>query len=96
MPLFSASSIADLLTPERNAGRVARAVEYVVFVECRDGSWCELDADSEEHCRVLSRNWVDRLEARGCSAWRVRLIDGSITPKAVCTYYWEPSYDEAI
>jgi len=90
MPKFSASTVNDLLTAERNAGRVARKAEYVVFVECDDGSWCELDADSEQHARDLCRNWVDKLNARGCSTWRVRLIDGAVAPGPVATYFWEP------
>lgn len=87
---FAARSMADLLTPERDAGRLARKVEYVVAVEVDDGSWCELDATDYAHGQVLARNWVDKLNARGCSVWRVRLMDGKIVPKSLFNYYWQP------
>ena len=91
MPKFSALSVADLLTPERDAGRVARKVEWVVFVECDDGSWCELDADDFAHAKVLAHNWVDTLGARGCSVRRVRLIDGKcVRGPSAYTYFWQP------
>jgi hypothetical protein len=85
---FQALDISYLLTDERNAGRVARNATRVVFVEVDDGSWCELDADSDEHARVLCHNWVDKLNARGCSAWNVA-ADGRIVPGPIATYYWE-------
>lgn len=88
MSKFAATSAADLRTAPRNAGRLARKVEYVVTVEVDDGSWCELDAIHVPHAKTLARNWVDKLGARGCSCWRVRLIDGRLTPNPFYTYYW--------
>ena len=38
MPKFEAKSIEDLFTAERDAGRVARKVEYIVACEASDGS----------------------------------------------------------
>lgn len=90
MPKFSALTIHDLRTPERSAARILRNVEYVVAVEVDDGSWCELDAESEEHSRTLARNWVDRLGARGCSCWHVRRQDGKLVKDAFFAYYWSP------
>lgn len=85
MPKFSALSIDDLFTAERNAGRVARKVEYIVAAEASDGSWCEFDADTLLHGSVIADNAVDKLGCRGCSVWRVRLIDGVVVqPK--CYY----------
>jgi hypothetical protein len=71
MPKFSATCLADLMTPERDAGRVARKVKYVVACEASDGSWCEFDADDSDHGKVLADNAVDKLGARGCSVWSV-------------------------
>jgi hypothetical protein len=85
---FAATSAADLRTEARNSGRLTRKVEYVVTVEVDDGSWCELDATDEAHAKTLAHNWVDKLGARGCSCWRVRLIDGRLTPNPIYTYYW--------
>lgn len=78
MPKFSATKLTDLFTAERDAGRLARKVEYIVACEASDGSWCEFDGESFEHAKVLADNAVDNLGARGCSIWRVRLIDGAV------------------
>lgn len=88
---FEARSLADLLTPQRDAGRLARKAEYIVACEVDDGSWCELDAESLAHAEVLARNWVDKLNARGCSVWRVRQMDGRVSPgPSLFNYYWQP------
>jgi hypothetical protein len=87
---FQAQTLTDLMSPECDAGRLARKVEYVVACEVDDGSWCELDATDQEHARVLARNWVDKLSARGCSCWNVRLIDGKLGPSSFFNYYWTP------
>lgn len=78
MPKFEAQTINDLFTAERDAGRVARKVEYIVACEASDGSWCEFDADTLLHGSVIADNAVDKLGARGCSVWRVRLMDGVV------------------
>jgi hypothetical protein len=90
MSKFVAQSLADLRTPERSAGRILRNVDYIVAVEVDDGSWCELDAETEEHARVLARNWVDKLGARGCSCWHVRRQDGKLVKQSFFNYYWSP------
>ena len=72
MPKFYAASIRDLMTAERNAGRVARKCPYIVAVEADDGSWCELDATSLNHGFTLATNWVDKMNARGASVWEVK------------------------
>ena len=92
MPKFSALSFADLQSPERAAGRLARKAEIVVEVEASDGSWCELDADTEEHARVLANNWVSKLGARGCSCWHVRQIDGKLAPTTFYKKFWESEH----
>ena len=86
MAKFSAASIRDLMTPEREAGRVARNIAYeadkgatldcaklayIVAVEVDDGSWVELDAQDIEQARALAVNWVDKFNARGASVWKV-------------------------
>ena len=91
MAKFSASSIADLLIPAANAGRLARKAKFVVCVEARDGSWCELDADYQGLAGVLARNTVDVLGARGASCWRVDR-DGSTIGRAFYTHF--ESYPE--
>ncbi len=80
MPKFLATSINDLFTAERSAGRVARKVEYIIACEASDGSWCEFDGESFEHAKRIADNAVDVLGSRGCSVWRVRLIDGKCVP----------------
>lgn len=87
MPLkFSALDITYLMTDARNVGRLARKAEYakqggkfthVVCCETSDGSWCEFDAGSIEHGRILADNAVDKLRARGCSVWPIA-EDGSL------------------
>jgi len=91
MPKFSAETVADLLTRERDEARVQRKTEYVVFVEVDDGSWCELDAESLAHAKTLAHNWVDNLGARGCSVRRVRRQDGR-TLKQEYYYFWKPEF----
>jgi hypothetical protein len=93
MTKFSALKLTDLFSPAHCAGRLARKVEVVVACEASDGSWCEFDAESEAHARVLADNAVEHLGARGCSCWRVRLIDGAYA-KGPSFYhrYWEPEY----
>lgn len=71
MPKFSALSITDLFTAERDAGRVARGVRYIVASEASDGSWCEFDGESFGHALRLADNAVDNLGARGASVWFV-------------------------
>jgi hypothetical protein len=66
---FLARNILDLNTPEAIAGRRLRDVKFVVDVEVDDGTWCELDATSENHAKVLAQNWVEVLGARGASCW---------------------------
>lgn len=78
MPKFSATCLQDLMSPERDAGRLARKVEYIVACEASDGSWCEFDAETILHASVLADNAVDKLGARGCSAWRVDLTTGEL------------------
>lgn len=86
MAKFQAASIRDLMTPERDAGRVSRAAQYaadkgrtldiaklshIVAVEADDGSWFELDADDFANARALAVNQVDKMNARGASVWQV-------------------------
>ena len=84
MPKFLAAKIEDLFTAERDAGRVARNVPYIVACEASDGSWCEFDGETLLHASRLADNAVEKLGARGCSCWAVN-PDGSIIRPAV---YW--------
>lgn len=86
MTKFAAQSIRDLRTTEATVGRLARQAKFVVDVECDDGSWCELDADSVTHAERLAINWVDTLNARGASCWEV-LADGKVKRKPFFTYF---------
>lgn len=79
MTKFAALSIDALRTAEANRGRMVRGANFVVCVECDDGSWCELDADDQGHAGVLARNWVETQDARGASCWRVlRMYNGEL------------------
>lgn len=86
MTKFAAQSIRDLRTIEATVGRLTRKAQFVVDVECSDGSWCELDADSVTHAERLAMNWVDTLNARGASCWSVK-PDGSVERKPFFTYF---------
>ena len=90
MPKFEAKSIEDPFTAERDAGRVARKVEYIVACEASDGSWCEFDGASFGHAKVLAINAVENLRARGCSVWNVR-TDGTVGV-ALYNYFWSPDH----
>lgn len=95
MSKFSALSFRDLQSADRLLGRLARGAIIVVEVECDDGSWCELDAESEAHARVLADTWVDaqRGRARGASCWRVRQIDGKLAAKSFYKVFEEYAHD---
>jgi len=91
---FEALKIEDLFTADRDAGRLARKVSYIVACEASDGSWCEFDADSVAHAKVLADNAVDKLGARGCSVWRVSMADGVCHTSGafpIYTSYWQPN-----
>jgi len=94
MTKFTAQKLGDLLTKAHSVSRKARGVLYVVHVEADDGSWCELDADSQDHAKTLARNWVDKLGARGCSCWEVR-ESGNVRIAPFFMYFWQPKEDSA-
>lgn len=77
MAKFSATKLTDLMTDERNVGRLARRVFFIVACEASDGSWCEFDADSSHHAKALADNAVENLGARGCSVWPVNAETGA-------------------
>lgn len=88
MPKFAARTIKDLMTPARDAGRLARRVPFVVCCEADDGSWFELDATSEEHGRTLADNMIRPEHAcRGCSLWRVRDGSGKLAKRSSYNVY---------
>lgn len=87
MPKFKATSIADLMVPAANAGRVVRKASYalsetpfthVVIGEASDGSFFELDGQDFDHAKALACNAVDWLSCRSCSVWTYE-ADGSLT-----------------
>lgn len=86
MPKFSATSIEAFFGQEATAGRAVRGARFVVNVEADDGSWCELDADDVQHAQALANNWVDVLNARGCSCRKV-WPDGTLTRKPFYTNF---------
>lgn len=81
MTKFTYTSIADFKTIEANVGRKTRNPAIVVICEADDGSWCELDAESPEHGKLLANNWVDpeRGRGRGASVWDWDRASGAIT-----------------
>ena len=55
-------------TAAHHAGRIARGIRFVVWVETDAAKWIELDAESAEHATVLAENWIrPELGARGAS-----------------------------
>jgi hypothetical protein len=85
--VFAAKSINDLQTADYNAGRVARETTISVFVECANGTWCELDADDGTHAEALAIAWVDNHDARGASCWRINPKDGTVIGRSFFNYY---------
>lgn len=81
--IFSARSAKELRTPARDAGRLARGVPFVVFIESDAGRWAEADAKSEAHAKRIANEWVDQHKARGCSIWRVREGSGKLAKRPV-------------
>jgi hypothetical protein len=82
---FKAQKLGDLLTAESRIGRAKRAATYaaqglpfmaVVHIEADDGTWCELDAESEQHAKVMANTWVSHMNARGASC---RMLRGALT-----------------
>lgn len=82
MTKFTAQSASEFRTVKANHGRFARECGYVVLVEADDGSWCELDADHRQHARTLADNWVEKMNARGCSCWMVNQKNGKLMNKS--------------
>jgi hypothetical protein len=73
---FAAQKLTDLWSEAQNRGRLQRGVFFVVATEASDGSWCEFDAESYDHAKVLAHNAVDKLGCRGCSVWAVNAETG--------------------
>lgn len=96
MSKFAAQSIKDLMTVDANRGRVVRTEWYklhtqtpfiaAVCIEADDGSWCELDAESEDHAKALAKNMVDHLNARGASCWKFD-ANGKLARKSFHVYF---------
>lgn len=94
MAKFADRSIGPFFTEARNAARVSRKAEFIVAVECDDGSWCELDAESIEHAGMLAHNWVDVLGARGASCWRASVRNGKCARTPFYTHYENACFDD--
>jgi hypothetical protein len=77
-----------LLSDEAAAQRAERSnTGFVVHVECARNRYSEarfeeLDADSEEHARVLAEDWINR-EAAISAAVRRKDASGKLS-KALC------------
>lgn len=72
MAKYAFSSLQEIRDdPYAPVARFMRKSVTVVICEADDGSWCELDAESVEHGRLLARTWVDpeRGHGRGASVW---------------------------
>ena len=81
----TASSHA-LDTAAHCAGRIARRVEWVVWVETAEAKWIELDAHSAINADTLAKNWIrPQLGARGASVRSVRLPSGQTTFRRLFT-----------
>lgn len=92
---FVAQRLTDLFSPERDKGRLARKAKLIVACEVDDGSWCELDATDLAHAKALAHNWVDKMNARGCSVWHVEADGSAERGPAVYRYYWSPENIDA-
>lgn len=101
---FKATKLGDLLTAEARIGRAARAASYagngtpfgaVVHIEADDGTWCELDAESEQHARTMADTWVKMMNARGASCRTLRgALTGMLKLRPFYTVYAELTVSE--
>lgn len=104
MAKFRATKLGDLLTADARVGRAKRAAEYaahktpfaaVVHIEADDGSWCELDAESEAHAKRMADNWVHTMNARGASCRTLRgALTGMVKLRPFYTVYAEYGSDD--
>jgi hypothetical protein len=94
--MFSSSLQALFLqaSPLAAKGLIAQGFPFLVAVENERGEWFWLNAESIDHAGNLARNWVDVLNARGASCWRIH-PDGKIGPRPFATVFAQPAWEDA-
>lgn len=75
----SLSQAFEAATPAACKALIAQGVNFIVAVENNRGEWFLLHADDQAHASDLAHNWVDVMDARGASCWR--LFEDGIAPK---------------
>jgi len=65
------SAAFEAATPEACRSLLAQGVTHVVAVENSKGEWFLAHATSVDHGHTLARSWVDKMDARGASVWRL-------------------------
>jgi len=100
MTKFNAQKLGDLLTTDATIARASRASQYaaqglpflaVVMIEVDDGSWCELDAESYQHAKIIADCWVRSMGARGASCRKLRgPLSGRIELQSFYTVFSTP------
>jgi hypothetical protein len=58
-------------TPAACRALIAQGINFTVAVENQRGKWFLLHAEDIAHAINLAHNWVDVLNARGASIWRL-------------------------
>ena len=75
----SLSQAFEVATPAACKALIAQGINFTVAVENDRGEWFLLHAESIDRAVSLAQNWVDVMNARGASIWRI--FDDGIAQK---------------
>lgn len=75
----SLSSAFEAATPAACQALLSEGINFTVAVENHRGEWFLLHAENVADAMNLAHNWVDVMNARGASIWRI--FDDGIAPK---------------
>ena len=75
----SISQAFEAATPAACKALIAQGINFTVAVENDRGEWFLLHAENMDHAINLAQNWVDVMNARGASIWRI--FDDGIAQK---------------
>lgn len=76
----SLSQAFEAATPTACQALIEQGINFTVAVENEKGEWFLLHAESQSHAIDLAHHWVDTMNCRGASCWRI-YSDG-IAPKS--------------
>lgn len=67
----SLSQAFEAATPAACKALIAQGINFAVAVENNRGEWFLLHAADRHEALNLAHNWVNVMEARGASCWRI-------------------------